>query len=393
MRAYFIGLLAFALAVGLALSAKFDPGNVVFFFPPYRVDLSINLFAVIAFVTFLVLFAIVRVAQKTMQLPARVADYRQRQREKRAFKALRGALQAFFEGRYGHAEAQARDALQLTEAAGLASLIAALSAHRMTEYVRRDEWLRRADSFAGLRAARLMTEAECLVDAHDGARALDAVSQMHAAGARHIQSLRLALKANQYAGHWEEVLRLLKTLGKRGGVHPVAARHIRAAAYRALLDVKGADSHGLRAFWHEVPAADRRIPDVALVAARAFNANGQGGTARSILEDALSLEWDPRLVGAYAECVEDGSLAQIDMAERWLSSHPSDAYLEYVLGVLCIREKLWGKARSYLEAALKDARDDVLAGRIHVEMARMFETLGDAPLAAHHFREAALAKA
>lgn len=391
MRLLFIVLSAFVAAVAFAILARFDTGNVVLFYPPYRIDLSLNLFAMLAVGSFVVLYTVLRLVRKTTEMPQRVTEYRQRQLEKRAHRALRGALQAYFEGRFGHAEKQAEEAQELPEVAGLAALIGARAAHRMTEYSRRDAWLKRADRSDSLRAARLMTEADCLVDARDSARALQVVSQLHAAGARHIQSLRLALKANQYAAHWEEVLRLLRMLNKRDALHPTAAREIKVVAYRALLSAKQGDGYALIAFWQEVPQSDRRVPEIALVAAEAFNGAGLGYQARTVLEGVLGSSWDVRLVEEYGRCVEQNGNAQIDRAERWLASHPRDAHLQYVLGVLCMRAGLWGKSQSYLEAALADDRDGELGARLHLALAQLFEKLGQSEAAARHFREAALA--
>jgi HemY protein len=392
VRAFFIIIVLFAAAVGLAVSAHLDPGNVGVFYPPYRVELSLNLFVALLLVLFIMLYGVVRLANKTIEMPGRVAEYRSRQRERRAYRALRGTLQSYLEGRYGHAEKQAGEAQELPEAAGLACLVAARAAHRMTEYGRRDEWLRRADGIAGLRAARLMTEAECLVDARDSTRALSVVAQLHAAGARHIQSLRVALKANQYAGQWEEVLRLLRTLNKRDAIHPSAARQIKVLAYRSLLAARSSDGYGLIAFWQEVPQSDRRLPEVAGAAARAFNAAGLGYQARTVLESALASEWNSELVAQYGSCAEEDSTAQIDRAERWLSSHPEDAHLKYALGTLCSRQHLWGKAQAYLSQALAAAPDSRLRGRIHLAIAAVLEEIGQSSLAAEHFREAARAQ-
>jgi len=411
MRFFLIGVVVFAAAVGLALGLSADPGNVVLFYPPYRIDLSLNLFLLIEVVAFVVVYALIRVAKKTVQMPQKVALYRQRQSEKRASRALRSALQAHFEGRYGHAEREAEDAQELPETAGLAALVAARSAHRMREYGRRDEWLRRAESDPGLRAAKLMTEAECLVDARDGTRALAVVEQLHAAGARHIQSLRLGLKAHQYAGEWDAVLKLLRTLNKRDALHPAAARQIKTLAYRALFAARGDDSHALLALWQSVPNVDKRIGDVALVAAQAFNAAGLGYQARVVIENALVAEWDPRLAEEYArsgdETVnalfagqgrgrEGGAAAedarpQIERAERWTREHPDDASAFYALGALCAREKLWGKALKALGSALELSPDARLLTAINVELGRVYEQIEDPDKSREHFRAAALA--
>ncbi len=412
MRFFLIGVVLFAAAVGLALALSADPGNVVVFYPPYRIDLSLNLFLLLEVVLFVVLYTLIRLAKKTVQMPQRVAQYRQRQSEKRASRALRNALQAHFEGRYGHAEREAEEAQELPESAGLAALVAARSAHRMREYGRRDEWLRRAESDPNLRAAKLMTEAECLVDAREGTRALAVVSQLHAAGARHIQSLRLALKAHQYAADWDSVLRLLRTLNKRDALHPVAARQIKALAYRALFAARKGDTHALLALWQSVPNPDKRIGDVALVAARAFNAAGLGYHARVVIENAIASEWDARLVEEYArsgdEAVDalltpegragDGQPAalddprpQIERAERWTREHPTEPSAYYALGTLCARQGLWGKAQTALRSALDASPDQRLATAIHFELGRVFERIDDADRSRDHFRAAAVA--
>ncbi len=410
MRFFLIGVVVFAAAVGLALTLSADPGNVVLFYPPYRVDLSLNLFLLIEVVVFVVIYALIRVAKKTVQMPQRVALYRQRQSEKRASRALRSALQAHFEGRYGHAEREAEEAQELPETAGLAALIAARSAHRMREYGRRDEWLRRAEADPGLRAAKLMTEAECLVDAREGSRALVVVAQLHAAGARHIQSLRLGLKAHQYAGDWDAVLKLLRTLNKRDALHPAAARQLKAVAYRALFAAHGDDSHALLALWQTVPNADKRVGDVALVAAQAFNAAGLGYQARVVIENAMVAEWDPRLAEEYARSGDEAvnallvapararegkalpgdSRPQIERAERWTREHPADPSAFYALGALCAREKLWGKAQTALRSALEMSPEPRLATAIHFELGRVFEQIEDPDKSREHFRAAAL---
>lgn len=416
MRFFLIGLLVFSAAVGLALTLTSDPGNIVVFYPPYRIDLSLNLFLLLEIALFVVLYVLIRVARKTFQMPQRVALYRQRQSERRAARALRNALQAHFEGRYGHAEREAIDAQELPETAGLAALIAARSAHRMREYGRRDDWLRRAEADTGLRAAKLMTEAECLVDAREGVRALGVVGEMHAAGARHIQSVRLALKAHQYAGDWESVLRLLRTLNKRDALHPAAARQMKTSAYRALFAARADDAHALISLWQGVPQSEKRVPDIALVAARAFNAAGLGQQARIVIENVLASEWDPRLAEEYAksdvrrevdatrDTIDDASPAvrteetrlRIERAERWARDHSDDPAAGYVLGSLCARQGLWGKAQSALRDALEvadAAGDDRLAAAIHVELGRVFEQIGDPAQSLTHFRAAALATA
>ena len=388
MRAFFTVLVIFAAAVGLALAAHFNPGNVVVFFPPYRIDLSLNLFLLLAVVAFVFLYGLITLARRTLGLPQRVAEYRRRQRELRANRALRHAFVAYVEGRFGHAEKLAQQASDWPDNVGLAALIGARAAHGMSEYARRDEWLRSIADNEAYKAARLMTEADCLVDQREVRRALEAVQQLHGAGARHIQSLRLALKAHRYAGDWPEVLRLVRILAKRDALHPIAARQIKTQAYEALLS-RRTDAHALGALWQEVPPAERIIPEIALVGARAFNAAGLGYQARLIVESALSAQWDQRLLLEYLQCIDDANVVQIERVERWVTEHPDDLTLRYVLGVLCARAKLWGKAQQHL-ADVAAHGEPQLVRQAQRELGLVFEAIGDPEKAAAQFRAAAL---
>ncbi|MFM8465621.1 MAG: heme biosynthesis HemY N-terminal domain-containing protein, partial [Burkholderiaceae bacterium] len=71
---WLIGL--FAAAIGLAVLARFNPGNVVLFYPPHRIDISLNFLIVILLLSFLLLLLIVNTVRATMALPRRVQQYR-----------------------------------------------------------------------------------------------------------------------------------------------------------------------------------------------------------------------------------------------------------------------------------------------------------------------------
>jgi HemY protein len=384
-----------AAAIGIAVTARFNPGNVVFFYPPHRIDLSLNLFVVLAFLLFLLLYGLVRAVRATLGMPERVAEYRFRKREREANRGLREALKALFEGRFGHAEKAAMRAADLPENAGLAALIGARAAHRMREPARRDAWLAGIVQDQSLKSARLMTVTDLLVDDHKPEGALEAVAELNANGQRHIHALQWAMKANQQARNWPEVLRLVRTLDKRNALHPALSARLREMAYDALLSEGGHDAESIRRVWSTVPSSDRVQPYIAARAAAAFNARGLHDEARGIVEDALKAGWDERVVRAYREAAgPEGSatlIAQIESCETWLRAHPNDPELELTLGSLCLRQKLWGKAQRYLEQALSDATEPYMVREAHLKLAQLHEALGQREDADNHYRQCALA--
>ena len=384
-----------AAAIGIAVTARFNPGNVVFFYPPHRIDMSLNLFVVLAALLFLVLYLLVRALRATLDMPGRVAEYRLKKREREANKGLRDALKALFEGRFGHAEKAAKRAAELPENAGLAALIGARAAHRMREPARRDAWLAGIVHDNGLKTARLMTITELAVDEHKPDNALEAVAELNASGQRHIHALQWAMKANQQARNWPEVLRLVRTLDKRNALHPALSGRLREMAYEALLSESGSDAESIRRMWSGVPSIDRVKPYIAARAAAAFNARGLHDEARLLAEDALKAGWDERVVRAYRDAAgPEGSptlLAQIEKCEAWQREHPNDAELALTLGSLCLRQKLWGKAQRYLEEALSDATNPDNVREAHLKLAQLHEALGQQEEAHEHYRQCALA--
>lgn len=393
MRIFITIVILFAVAIGLAVGARFNPGNVVFFYPPYRIDMSLNLFLALALALFAVLYTIMNAIRSTQQMPQRVAAYRREKREREGNRALRDALKSLFEGRFGHAEKAAMRASESEENAGLSALIAARAAHRMSQNDRRDAWLSKAQD-SSLKTARLMTAIELSTDEHDPASALEAVRELNSSGTRHIHALRLALKANQRAKDWPEVLRLVRLLDKRNALHPALSRRLRELAYEDLLSTQAHDAESIRRVWSGIPAEDRVQPYVAVRAAKAFNAKGLHDEARGVVEKALAVDWDERLVRAYGEsAAAEGSaalLTQIEHCEQWSKAHPTDPELALTLGTLCLRQKLWGKAQRHLEQALSQASDMETVRQAHLKLAQLHEALNQPDEAASHYRQCAL---
>jgi HemY protein len=395
MRIFLWVVALFFMAIGLAVGARFDPGNVVFFYPPTRVDMSLNLFLLLVVLLFLILHFVLNALVTAKELPGRVAAYRKEKREREGNRALRDSLKALFEGRFGHAEKAAKRAVESPENAGLAALIAARAVHRMRQSERRDLWLSAIQDDATLKTARLMTTIELLVDEHQPELALDAVKELNASGTRHIHALRLALKANQRARNWTEVLRLVRSLDNHNALHPALSRRLRELAYEDLLMDRNHDAESIRNLWQTIPAADRVKPFVAVRAAETFHTRGLHDEARTIIERALNAEWDDKLIRSYRKSAgAEGSqslLTQIDRCESWSMQRANDAELALTLGTLCLKQKLWGKAQRHLEQALSDSIEPSTTREAHLKLAQLHEALEQPEKATAHFRQCALA--
>lgn len=391
-------LLLLALGAGAAaVLLQTQPGNVAFLLPPWRIELSFNLFLVLLALLLVAVWLLARWTQMLAEFPERVRIYHARREEIGAARALREAVRLLLEGRFARAERAARTAAEAPHLAGLAALLGARATHRMQEYERRDEWLSRAEADREMAAALLLTRAELYTEQRRNEDALAAIDQAQAAGGRYLHATRIAMQANLQAGRWAEALRLVRALEKRDALHPVVARRIKLTCYRELMQERRSDATELEKVWLAIPTAERRAPGLALEAARLLNLAGRGRHAATAIEAALGgnqADWDeafaPRLLDEYARAQSFPAREQIERVEKWLKPPPRDplthAALLRTAGLLCLREQLWGKARNYLE--------DSLSRQTHpatlLALARLAEAVDDGAGAADYYREAAL---
>lgn len=380
-------LVVFALAVMVSLAMRYDEGYALLIYPPYRVEISLTLLVLGLIALFVVIHGLLRLGAHTVRLPTTVAAARRRRRAARAQAALRSAWHAFLEGRYGRSEKFAAKAYDLEEAPALAALLAARSAHQMRDSERREQWLARAEQSEGAtRTARLATQAELALEERRFEEAQELLRELHATGPRHVATLRLLLRAEQGLQNWDEVLRILRLLEKRGAISVELAAQLRITATIEDLKKKALDVESLETFSRRVPAAVRVEPRVAQAAARLFIELGGCKQAHALVRDALEAQWSTELVALYAECDDaDDTLERLEQCERWLEAHPRDAELLLALGRLCAARELWGKATSFLDASLSIQP----TRRAYIALARLYERVGHEAEANRHYRAAA----
>lgn len=393
MRGLIWLLVVFAAAIALALIGRSETGYVLFVYPPYRVELSVVLFALAALVGFGLLYFAARLLHQLVAVPSRLRAYRARRRQARAQDALVASLQAYFEGRYVRAEKDAARAHAGGAAPGLAALLAARAAHRLRDFAARDRWLESAEAAGeSVRVARMLTRAELALEERDFQSARNLLRALPSARSKDAATQRMLLRAERGAGNWEEVERMATRLAKDDAIPPALAAEARIQAAVELLKRDAVDRRSLERRWRQLTEPEQLHPRVAEAAARRASALGATALAREIVENSLTREWNHALVLAYSELptLEPGersteARARITRAERWLHERPEDAALLAALGRLCTHAELWGKAQSYLEASL--SLEESRAA--HLDLARLAEQVGRDADAQRHYRRAA----
>jgi HemY protein len=370
----------FALAVVVTVAARYNGGYVLLVLAGYRIELSVNLAVALLLLAFLLFYAILRSVVLALQMPQRAREYRRGQERQRARKVLEDGMRAFLEGRFGRAERATAHAAAAGEWRAVSLAVAARCAHALRNFAGRDAYLEQMDG-GGQQDSYLreITRAELLLEErryHDALRALGRLSD------RHTGALKLELRAHQLAKNWDQVLALLPQLERRKVMEAGVLEQLRRYALTENLKRKALDAKSLREYWDRLPASDRKDNRIAAAAAQCFIALGGCAEAHHIVEESLAENWDSTLLPLYVECLPRDARKHLERAEEWLKQHPGDPVLLLALGLLCMQQALWGKARSYLEASLA-----VEPGHTaYVKLGELLERMGKADEASQVYR-------
>ncbi|MDU7589830.1 MAG: heme biosynthesis HemY N-terminal domain-containing protein, partial [Acidovorax sp.] len=290
MRAALWFLALFGVAVAVALFAGNNQGTVTLFWPPYRIDLSLNMVLMLLFGGFTLLYAALRALAALLELPMQARRWRLLQKERAMHGALLDALSQMLGGRFLRARKSAESAIAQERALEdakealphgrrlrtLAHMVAAESSHALQDRATREAHLQQALNNIPDRAAAIEQElregaqlraARWSLDERDATTALERLSVLPAGTARRTLALRAKLKASRLSHQTEQALETARLLGKHHAFSSAAAQSIVRGLATEL--IQGAhDTAQLQQVWMGLEPVERAMPELAIEAAQ-----------------------------------------------------------------------------------------------------------------------------
>lgn len=369
-----------AAAIGTALHA--DSGYALLSYRGWRVEMSLATLVILTGIIVILAGLLIRSLRRAWRLPRDMRRYYGQRRHQRARRTTMRGLIDLAEGRWQEAERRLTRSAARTDTPLINYLAAARAAQLQDEDERRDEHLRQAyEQTPAASVAVLLTQAELQLAHHQFEHALATLRRLQEINPGHAYGLRLLARLYRALEDWDHLRDLVPRLRKAGAMSGDKLDELEALACRELLHRAGNrdGAQGVEDLWREIPKRQRQRGDVALARARALHAAEAGEAAERAVREGLKHRWDPELVRLYGRV----ETAQLERAEYWLRSHPEDPDLLLTLGRLCVRNRLWGKARSYLERSLQFRP----ASETYEEYGRLLRDLGEPERAMDAFRK------
>ena len=430
MRTALWFLALFGIAVAAALFAGNNPGTVTLFWPPWRVDLSLNLVVLCLVGGFVLLHLALRALSALFGLPQQARQWRAQQRERSLHGAMLEALSQLMAGRYLRSRKAALAALAQEESLrsnavrvphadqvrALAHLLAAESAQALQDKTARDQHLQQAlaprvegratHAPPETREAAQLRSARWALEDRDPQAALERLAELPQGAARRTLALRVRLKAARQARQSQLALETARLLAKHRAFSAEAAQGIVRSLGHELL-ASAHDAAQLERVWTSLDASERAMPELAIHAAQRMAALGADeAPSRDTARQWLLPVWERyatlsdsqrvRLVVALEKTLHTGTdesasddaawLARIEAAQQ---RSPRDANLQYLCGMGCIQRQLWGKAQQLLSQAAMGLQDTGLHRNAWRALATLAEQRGDLAAAQTAYQKAA----
>ena len=366
---WIVGLIFVAVVAAFAWHwVAEDPGYVLVRLRGTTVQMTV----VTALALLLLAWAAIALIVALLRWPFGAMTRRHRRLSRRR---LADGMVSLIEGRHGEAERDLNRAARYPSVRGPALLAAAEAAERHGESVRALETLDQAAQETP-RAARVL-RARYLRNAGRASEAVTLLTPEANAGSLTPAGWVEYAEASLASGEARNGMRALDPLQKSSELGSRGYADIESRVVAAYI-LSAADGATLAALWSQLPKGQRRLPAAVDAYARQAARHGQTMAAMDEIETALRRDWSSSLVATYGGMGAEDIEQRLRRAEGWVDTHPNDAALLTAVGRMCVRVRLWGKAKPYLERALAiepnavawEALGDVYLGENQPELAQ-----------------------
>ncbi|PLY12955.1 MAG: heme biosynthesis protein HemY [Sedimenticola sp.] len=355
MKTLIIALIMLGVSVALTLAIKQDNGYILLGYGDWTVEGSLAFFLLLNLTLFVILYLLIRVILRLWAVPSKVHDWRDRRGTRRAQKALTQGLVELSEGNWKVAEKDLVRFAAKSDTPLLNYLAAARSAQQQGAHDRRDHYLQLAhESMPSADIAVSLTQAELQLGHEQYEQALATLKHLRGVAPKHTHVLKLLKELYERLGEWQALYELLPELKKRKVISEVEQRSLELNIFRSALNKAAQDENpqALSSCWRTLPMPIRNDETMITIYANHLLNQRQFNQVETLLRDAVTRQWNDDLVELYGRVQADDGAKQLATAEGWLKDDNRNSVLLLTLGRLSLRNKLWGKARSYLEASI-----------------------------------------
>lgn len=349
-------VLIFLIAsVWIGVEVMRHPGYLLLVFQPWMVQMPIW-FALLSFIIVFVLFyLLVDSIDKIQFFWYRMKNWLRFRREQQSYSKTQSGVAALIEGSYKQAEKLLLSGVSVAVEPLINYLGAAKAAHEQHAYERRDHYIQKAYQAAPNEELAIgLTQSALELKQNQNEHAIATLNHLRQKYPRHPGVLRVLKKVYLQLGDWQNLLLMLPDLRKSKILSADEWQQVERQAYCGILNAMPLKTYDeLQKIWQAMPRTMRNDPEV--ITAYVKQLSHFPNTAKEmeeLIKKVLKNHWQAELITIYGTLPSNNLNRQLVIVGAWLKMYGSRPELLLLLGKLCERLKLWGKAKDYFERCL-----------------------------------------
>lgn len=373
MKRIIICFLVLLFSVWLGVIMHRNPGYILVSYQGWSIETTLWFAVVVLSILFLLFYMLLRFSSGVNSITVRFKQWIVSRRKRKARVQTVLGLYDFAEGNWRASEKKLIRGAKYSDMPLINYLAAAFMAQRQHALARRDNYLLTAQKtdtdhpiVVGLTQARLQ------IFNQQWEEALATLRRLHQLRPKNAFILQLLEQAYFELKDWMGLKVLLPSLRKRRAFSVEEINQFELKIYSELF-LMSRTNNTIEVKWDELPGYLRKHPAIVAIYVEYLLANKKHEEAEAILKMILRKVLDERLLELYAALPSSNPIKKVARAEGWLKENPENPALLLCLGRICKQQKLWGKARQYLEKSACLTR----APAIYLELGQIIEMQND----------------
>ena len=348
-RLLFLLLLGLIIA-GFGLVVMREPGFAVFSYGDTTVEIPLIKFYFAVIVLFISLYILFRLLGYFFRLPGHLHNKLQRKRQQEIMQGVESSILDASQFNWESAMRNCATHVKHSPIKRTQQLLAALFSNNAGDMHAREKHLAKLRKLDNGNALANSLEAEFALEDNNPEKALSLLRTENEDNIFILNSLARAYVETKNIEGVEKVLPKLHL--KTDKTRRTKKTILSSLAWVISHYDENAHAEQLAALWKTYAKYILSEPMLLRQYVHALSKNRQDTLAEQIITTRFKDQWDEYLIREYGVLALDNVEQRIKQAESWLSKHKESAGLLLTLGRLYKHEKLWGKAKSYLESSL-----------------------------------------
>jgi HemY protein len=386
MPRFIVFLLVLIASVWIGLKVVTHPGYVLFAYQPWLVEMPLwfaTLALVVAFFLFYCVIDSLHGLQGTWQ---RLQYYWRLRRLRQSYEQAQSGVSALIEARFDRAEQLFMASAKQVGQPLMHYLGAAKAAHAQGAFERRDTYLQKAYQVKQAEMVVGLVQAQLQLEHDQWEQATATLIRLQQMAPRHPRVLALLERVYVRQADWSSLHALLPYLRQEHILDATQLELFEKNLYSEQLKVMTNETvEAVRSYWQGLPRRMKKHPTV--IAAYVKQLSRFPGTEKereTLIRTALQRDWHACLVRWYGALSLPDLNRQLAVVGAWQKQYGSQPELLFVLGQLCVRAQLWGKAKTYFSQCMTDSG---LKAEAALAYGQLLEQLGQQEQALQVYRE------